>query len=89
MAKKNETLKESEAAFSNSSDRAELELSFEQAASELDLIVDKLNTGSVQLDEMISLFERGTLLSEHCSTLLKKYDGRIAKAMRETENKEG
>ena len=86
MVKKNENTEE----LKNSGGQAaELELTFEQAASELDSVVDKLNTGSVQLDEMIALFERGTLLSEHCSALLKKYDGRIAKAMRETEKTEG
>ncbi|MBR3299700.1 MAG: exodeoxyribonuclease VII small subunit [Clostridia bacterium] len=58
-----------------------LDLTFEQAAAELDTIVNKLNSGSVQLDEMIALFERGTKLAEHCSALLAQYDGRIAKAM--------
>ncbi len=65
---------------------AKLDLSFEQAASELDSIVAKLNSGSVQLDEMIALFERGSLLAEHCSSLLSEYDGRIAKAMRKPSN---
>lgn len=64
-----------------------LDLTFEQAAAELDSIVNKLSSGSVQLDEMISLFERGTQLSEHCSALLSEYDGRIAKVMRDKETR--
>lgn len=64
---------------------SKLELTFEQAAEELDAIVNKLSSGSVQLDEMIALFERGTKLSEHCNALLAEYDGRIARVMREKE----
>lgn len=64
---------------------AKLELTFEQAAAELDAIVNKLSSGSVQLDEMIALFERGTKLSEHCNALLAEYDGRIARVMREKD----
>lgn len=64
---------------------SKLELTFEQAAAELDAIVNKLSSGSVQLDEMIDLFERGTKLSEHCNALLAEYDGRIARVMREKD----
>lgn len=64
------------------------DLSFEQAASELEEIVNKLNTGSVKLDEMIALFERGTALSKHCNELLAQYDGRIAKALRNSSGAE-
>lgn len=67
----------------NANEQKKLALTFEQAAAELDGIVTRLNSGSVQLDEMIALFERGTLLSEHCSALLNEYDGRIAAAMRQ------
>ena len=35
---------------------------FEEAAAELQTIVDKLNSGSAQLDEMIALYERGVAL---------------------------
>ena len=64
---------------------SKLELTFEQAAAKLDAIVNKLSSGSVQLDEMIALFERGTKLSEHCNALLAEYDGRIARVMREKD----
>lgn len=67
---------------------SKLELTFEQAAAELDAIVNKLSSGSVQLDEMIALFERGTKLSEHCNALLAEYDGRIARVMREKDTGE-
>lgn len=60
-----------------------LDLTFEQAAAELDAIVNELSSGNVQLDEMIALFERGNLLSEHCGALLDEYDGRISNALRD------
>ena len=79
-------------AIENNHEKAEkperLELSFEQAVSELEEIVGKLNSSSVRLDEMIALFERGTALSEHCTALLEEYDGRVAKAMRGTDGEE-
>ena len=57
---------------------------FEEAAAELQTIVDKLNSGSAQLDEMIALYERGVALANHCTALLKEYDGRIEKAAAKT-----
>ena len=54
--------------------------SFEQSVSEIEAIVAKLNSGSVQLDEMIALYEKGIALSDHCMALLAEYDGRIEKA---------
>ena len=58
------------------------EMTFEQAAAELDSIVEQLNSGSVQLDEMIALYEKGVALSNLCMKMLKEYDGRIEKAAR-------
>ena len=84
MPKKNEN---TENTVINEND-SKLELTFEQAAAELDAIVNKLSSGSVQLDEMIALFERGTKLSEHCNALLAEYDGRIARVMREKDTGE-
>jgi exodeoxyribonuclease VII small subunit len=46
------------------------ELSYEEAYAELEMVVQKLETNKYLLDEAISLFERGQLLSDHCSKLL-------------------
>lgn len=61
-----------------------LDLTFEQAAAELDGIIAKLGDGSVTLDEMIKLYEKGVELSNHCTKLLNEYDGRIEEAMKKT-----
>ena len=57
------------------------ELSFEQASEKLDSILEKLNSGSTSLDEMVSLYEQGIELDKHCTELLNSYRSRIDKVM--------
>jgi exodeoxyribonuclease VII small subunit len=51
--------------------------SFENAMKELELIVDKLENGNVALEESLELFEKGIALSEYCSEILDKMQGKI------------
>lgn len=53
------------------------EPTFEQAKAELDGIVEKLGAGSLPLDEMVKLYERGAALSAYCKKLLDSYDARL------------
>lgn len=46
-------------------------LSFEQAMSELELLVKRLEEGQLPLEEAISAFERGSLLKRHCEQKLQ------------------
>ena len=62
-----------------------MDITFEQAITELESIVEKLNSGGAALDEMVSLYERGAALAEHCRGLLDKYEGRMEKAVRNKE----
>lgn len=57
-------------------------MTFEQAASKLEAIVEKLDSGDVPLGETVRLYEQGIALSEYCMKLLAEYDGRIEKASR-------
>jgi len=52
---------------------------FEAALAELESIVDKLEKGSVALEESIQLYERGERLKAHCESLLKNAEMRIEK----------
>jgi exodeoxyribonuclease VII small subunit len=52
-------------------------LSFEQALSELETIVQKLETGSAPLDESIRLYERGAELRTHCEMQLKSAELKV------------
>ncbi|MCH5279222.1 MAG: exodeoxyribonuclease VII small subunit [Christensenellaceae bacterium] len=58
------------------------EISYEQAISELEQIVEKLNSGCVALDEMVTLYEQGVELADYCKELLVRYEGRMDKAIR-------
>ena len=55
------------------------ELSFEQAVSELENIVARLERGDVPLDKSIEIYERGEALKKHCETLLSAAEARIEK----------
>ena len=54
------------------------ELSFETAYEELEGIITKLESGDLPLDDSVTLFERGRLLSEHCQSLLDKAELRVS-----------
>jgi exodeoxyribonuclease VII small subunit len=54
------------------------ELSFETAYEELENIIAKLESGDLPLDDSVTLFERGRLLSEHCQSLLDKAELRVS-----------
>ncbi|RMF15445.1 MAG: exodeoxyribonuclease VII small subunit [Alphaproteobacteria bacterium] len=55
------------------------ELSFEQALSELEGIVQRLERGEAGLDESIALYERGAALKRHCEAKLRDAELRIEK----------
>jgi exodeoxyribonuclease VII small subunit len=54
-------------------------LSFEQAVSELENIVARLERGDVPLDQSIEIYERGESLKKHCENLLNAAEARIEK----------
>jgi exodeoxyribonuclease VII small subunit len=46
-------------------------LDFEQALSELESLVERLEKGDVPLDEALRTFERGVALTRHCQACLQ------------------
>ncbi len=54
-------------------------LSFEDALKELEQIVDKLEKGTVGLEESIAIYARGEALKTHCNDLLRNAEQRIEK----------
>ena len=52
-------------------------MSFEEALAQLEVIVSRMDQESMPLEESISSYETGRMLSEHCSSLLKAAQGRI------------
>lgn len=53
------------------------ELSYEQAFSELEQIVTRLESETLNLEESLALYERGQLLSARCASLLETAELRV------------
>ena len=58
------------------SEKAIKDLSFEDALTELEGIVRKLESGDAPLEESITLYQRGAKLKAHCEGKLKDECGR-------------
>ncbi len=54
-------------------------LKFEDALAELESIVERLEKGTVPLEESIVIYARGEELKRHCETLLKSAEAQIEK----------
>jgi exodeoxyribonuclease VII small subunit len=52
-------------------------LTYEEAYAELESIVATLESGEQSLDDALGIFERGQLLTKHCSDLLDKAELKI------------
>ena len=48
------------------------EMRFEEAFEELAVLVGKLESGDLELEESLGLFERGQALADRCSRLLEE-----------------
>ncbi|MBS0237712.1 MAG: exodeoxyribonuclease VII small subunit [Proteobacteria bacterium] len=55
------------------------EMTFERALKELEAIVGKLERGDVELEESITIYERGEALRDHCDRLLKAAEAKVEK----------
>ncbi|MEO1919065.1 MAG: exodeoxyribonuclease VII small subunit [Paracoccaceae bacterium] len=61
------------------SDKPVSDMSFEEAMGALEKVVGQLESGSVALEESISLYERGAELKAHCEAKLKSAEEKVAK----------
>lgn len=59
--------------------KKENELTFEENLKELDFIVEQLESGEVDLEKSVKLYEKGVLLKNHCEEKLKKVELQIKK----------
>jgi exodeoxyribonuclease VII small subunit len=55
------------------------QMSFEEALSELESIVQKLERGQLDLESSIQAYERGTALRQHCADKLRQVQLRVEK----------
>ncbi|TYP93847.1 Exodeoxyribonuclease VII small subunit [Fodinibius salinus] len=61
-------------------------LSFEQALSKLEDVVNKLEDESISLDKSIDLYEKGIELSDFCTQTLENAELRIKKVAEKQAN---
>jgi exodeoxyribonuclease VII small subunit len=52
-------------------------LSFEEALTLLEQIVERLETGTLSLDESLREYEKGVALSRHCALYLREAEARV------------
>ena len=53
------------------------EMKYEDAFAELEKIVSALESGEQTLEEALALFERGQVLTKHCTRLLAKAELKV------------
>ncbi|WP_339630575.1 exodeoxyribonuclease VII small subunit [uncultured Sneathiella sp.] len=61
-------------------------MSFEEALQELEQIVEKLDSGQVDLDQSIDIYTRGSLLKQHCEGKLRSAQERVDKIVGKNGN---
>lgn len=54
-------------------------LSFEEAMKKLETVVRDLESGNVELEKSIALYEEGARLKAHCEKKLKEAEEKVAK----------
>jgi len=60
--------------------------SFEEQLAELETVVERLERGDLTLEENVSLFERGVVLSNACKAQLASAESRIQVLMEPSED---
>ena len=59
-------------------DKPVSEMSFEEAMRELEGVVGQLESGDVELEKSIALYERGAALKKRCEEKLKDAEEKVA-----------
>ncbi len=60
-------------------------MKFEEALKGLEAIVDKLETGELDLEESIKLYEQGIDLSVYCQKQLAQAEGKIQRLIKKLD----
>ncbi|MEE2525225.1 exodeoxyribonuclease VII small subunit [Hyphobacterium sp. HN65] len=55
------------------------DMSFEAALAELETIVQQLESGDVELEKSIAIYERGAALKAHCEKKLREAELKVEK----------
>lgn len=63
------------------------QMSFEEAMKALEGVVRDLESGNVELEKSIALYERGAALKAHCEAKLREAEEKVAKITLDGEGK--
>jgi len=64
------------------------DMTFEAAFAELNEVVQQLEKGSLTLEEMIALYERGQTLANHCQEQLDRAELRVTQLEGHTQEQQ-
>lgn len=62
-------------------------LTFEQAVEQLERIIERIESGSIGLEQSLKEYERGVLLRDHCREILARTEQRVAELNPDSEGK--
>ena len=71
----------------SSSGKPEKKVTFEEAISELETIVNKLERDSLDLEASILMFQQGIDLTSVCAKMLEDAEGKIVKLIKDSDGK--
>ncbi len=66
-------------------DKKEAKLSFEEALTNLETIVESMESGDVKLADLLAKFEEGNKLLKHCEARLKEAELKIEQLKKERD----
>jgi exodeoxyribonuclease VII small subunit len=52
-------------------------MSYEHAVTELEAIIDRIESGEIGLEESVKAYERGVALQAHCKAILARAEQRV------------
>lgn len=64
-------------------------LSFDQALTELEGVVQRLEGTALSLEETVALYQRGRMLAGHCQRLLDEAELRVSRLVPDGTEQEG
>ncbi|MEM8957355.1 MAG: exodeoxyribonuclease VII small subunit [Pseudomonadota bacterium] len=76
-----------EPAENAASEKPVAEMSFEEAMRALETVVSQLERGDVELEQSITLYERGAALKAHCDAKLKAAEEKVDAITLDAEGK--
>lgn len=65
---------------------SKINLSYEEALMELELVIEKLERNECSLNESIETFKKGVELYKHCNNLLSNAEGEVKILLKDSED---